>query len=66
MIEMIRSSMKDSKDPQMEMLLHQIIQQSEENKRWLEGNRPKESETLETRLTTREEELPSKPRFIFE
>jgi|JI9StandDraft_1071089.scaffolds.fasta_scaffold660987_2 Trp operon repressor len=53
MIEMIKATMRGSTDPQMEILLNQIIQQSEENKKWLEDHLQKNSETIETRLTTR-------------
>lgn len=51
----------------MELLLNQIVQQSEDNKKRLEDQPPKDSgETLETRLTTQEEEMPVKPKFVFD
>lgn len=66
MITMIKSTMKNGADPATEAILNQIIQQSQDNKKWLEDNLHRDSESTEHRLSTREEEVPSKPRFIFE
>lgn len=67
MIEMIQTTMKKSvRDTETEKILQKMMEKSEENRKALEGNTRKDVETVETRLTTHEEEIPNKPKFLFE